>query len=902
MTPERWAEIRDAFADVLEHDAADRASILRALASRDAGLAREVENLLAGHDETGVVDELGEWIAPLRPLGDPESSDPRLPWDRVGRYRLLRELGRGGMGTVYLAERDDDFRQQVAVKVLHPAIADAGVSDRFLHERQILASLRHPHIASLLDGGTTTDGTPWFAMELVDGVRIDRWCDDRELSVEDRIRLFLDVCDAVWTAHRNLVVHRDLKPSNVLVTDDGDVALLDFGIAKLLDEGAPRDAVTRSQFPMMTPEYASPEQVRGEPVTTATDVYSLGVMLYELLTGLRPHRLATRTPSEIERLVAETRPTPPSRAVAGGARPGGPDAPESEEDAALERIRSARVRGTTPEGLARRLRGDLDLVVLTALARDPARRYDSAEKLAEDLRRFLAGRPLHARPDSTAYRWSLFVRRHRLGVAAAGALLTSLLAGLGGTVWQAREAREQARAAASERDRAHREALTAERVAAFLVGLFQHADPQVAQGRTPTVAEALETGADRISRELESEPAVRATLLASIAEVRRGLGDYEQARRLAEESLALRRTALGPLDPATAESLHLLAGIVHYEGDLGRAEALHRLALWQRRELLGERHPDVATSLDELADVHYDEGRYDAAEAVYREALEIRREALGQLHEDVATSLNSVGQILYVQGRAQEAEPFLREALAQRRFLLEPEHPDLASSLNNLAVIVDELGDLDAAIPLYRQALEARRRVLGDDHPKVAINLNNLATALVEGGRADEGAEAMLLEAHALTERTLGPGHRRIALISTNLGRLYLDAGRWEEAEQAQRRALEVRRAQLDEEHPDITLNLAYLAAVQRARGDVEGAVAAYRDVIARYGAVLDADHPRLLTSRVRLGQCLGDLGRRDEAREELATAHGLLREKLGSGDRRTRLAAESLAALEAGP
>jgi non-specific serine/threonine protein kinase/serine/threonine-protein kinase len=412
----RWNRVRDLFEEALDLEAASRDSLLDAIAERDPPLAAEVRSLLAAHEEaTGVLDT-------------PPLSRAAAPPDRIGPYRILELIGRGGMGVVYRATRDEEsFTQQVAIKLIDPFMRSDEILRRFRAERQILAMLEHPNIARLIDGGTAPDGSPYLVMEYVAGKPLLAWCDEHQLNVEGRLALFLDVCNAVQFAHQHLVVHRDLKSDNILVTEDGLPRLLDFGIAKLLSpEGGPALTVTAPMNRMLTPDYASPEQIRGEPATVAGDVYSLGVVLYELLSGSRPFHFITRTPEEILRVITQVDPVPPSQVVTRS--------PAGE---------AARRRGDTTSRLRRRLSGDLDYVVLKALERDPSRRYASVDQLVQDLRRHLDGFPVLARGRSATYRVSRFVSRHRTAVVTTGLVMLSLIAGLAATSWQARVARHE---------------------------------------------------------------------------------------------------------------------------------------------------------------------------------------------------------------------------------------------------------------------------------------------------------------------------------------------------------------------------------------------------------------------------------------------------------------------------
>jgi eukaryotic-like serine/threonine-protein kinase len=656
---------------------------------------------------------------------------------------------------------------------------------RFRHERQILAALEHPHIARLLDGGTTDDGLPYFVMEYVEGAPLDDYCDRHRLSTRERLKLFRDVCAAVHYAHQNLVVHRDLKPSNILVTAGGEVKLLDFGVAKLLDAETGGRTQTLPEVRLMTPDYASPEQVRGEAITTASDVYSLGVVLYELLTGRRPYRVKSHSFDEIVRVVCEGEPERPSTAAARPAETRGrdgatvPDAPQA----------GSRRRGGEAEKLRRQLAGDLDNIVLMALRKEPQRRYASAEQFSEDLRRHLAGLPVIAREDSFAYRAGKFVRRNRLAVSAAAAIAALLVAAVVVTLVQsARVARE--------RDRAERERERAERVSAFLVDLFKVADPGESKGNTVTARELLDQGAERIAQELKDQPEAQATLMNTMGKAYHSLGLYDRAAALLEGALRTRRERLGGEHADVAESLHDLGLLLHDKGDYDRAEPLLRESLEVRRRLFGAEHAEVAASLNDLAVLLGSRRDYAAAEPLYREALEMRRRLLGGEHPDLAMNLNNLALLLQEKGDLDAAEPLQREALAMHRKLLGPDHPDLVPSLNNLALLLHRKRDYAGAEPLYREALELRRKLYGEEHPQVAFTTANLATLLADKGD-HAAAEPLFRRSLGLRRKLLPAGHLHIGHSLLGLGRLLLERGEAAAAEQALGEAVAIFRAKL---------------------------------------------------------------------------------------------------------
>jgi serine/threonine-protein kinase len=909
MRQSRWRRVKEVFHGALEREAGERPAFLDRACAGDGMLRCEVESLLAAEDRPlpwldGPVFEVA---------ADMLARDPAAPLAgrRLGPWKLLREIGSGGMGTVYLAERADRaFEQQVAVKLLKRGMDSDDILRRFRQERQILASLDHPNIARLLDGGVTADGASYFVMEHIEGVPIDDYCRRNRLPVEERLELFATVCAAVHSAHRSLVVHCDLKPSNILVTSAGAPKLLDFGIAKLLgSEHVPlltATALTRPQ--MLTPEYASPEHLRGERITTASDVYSLGVLLYALLTGRLPYRFASRAPGEIERVVCEDEPPKPSTAVA--------------EDTDRGRERDLR----------RRLAGDLDTIVLRAMDKDPVRRYGSVEQLAEDLRRHRDGRPVIARKDTWLYRAGKFVKRHRVGTLAAALVAISLLAGIVATSWQAREARAQ-------REKARLQQQAAEQVAGLLAGLLHEADPFGLSGEALTVRELLDQGARQIEGALADQPQVRARMMDTIGVAYMNLGIYDRALPLLDEALASRRRVLGEEAPEVAESLAHLGSLWYEKGDLEAAAPLLRQALSMRSELLGERSPEVAESLDHLGSLLRDAGDYSGAEPLVREALALRRELLGeeapevatslhnlallllktgeypeaedfyrralelnrrlfgQRHPKVATNLHNLGGVLRLRGEYEDSERCLREALALHRELLGDEHPYAAAVLNTLAVLLKDKGDHPAAERTYREVLDLQRRQLGAEHPAVARTVSNLAASLA--GRGEHAAaEPLYREALDLYRRVLGDRHPEVANTLNHLGVLHYDRGDAGGAVSYLRQALELRRELLGPEHPSVAISLLDLGRVLTDRGDLEEAEPLLREGLRIREQKLAADHWRTANARSLLGACLTALGRYREAEPLLLDGYRTLAAQRGADHPQTSAALDRVVAL----
>jgi tetratricopeptide (TPR) repeat protein len=811
-----WRQVFEVLDEALELEPNERAAHVERVLSADQKLgAAAAAVLLDAEAATFLESPAAEFAAPF--LGTfPLDADRAAEGAQIGSYRILREIGRGGMGTVYLAERaDDQYQRLVAVKLLPAWSArNERLVRRFVDERQILAALDHPDIARLFDGGVTTDGLPWFAMEYVDGVPIDQYCKARDLTIESRLELFCRVCSAVQYAHRNLVVHRDLKPANILVTPDGGVKLLDFGIAKLLGgDASDAPSLTATGDRVMTPLYASPEQIRGDPISTASDVYALGVLLNELLTGRYPYRLTTREPHEVARAILEQEPERPSL----NAQP----------------------------KLARQLRGDLDTIVLKAMEKDPAVRYGTAEQLEADVRRHLAGLPLAARPENRLSRARKFVRRHRFGVATgAGVALLLVVFGVVSTV-QAIRIRGQAARITVERDRA-------EKVSGFLAGLFRTSDPYAGAGGGLTAREILDSGAVRIDRELAGQPDARAQMLFEMGRAYFGLGVRDRARRFVETSLAIRRRASPDAKIEIARTLDFLGVVLRDQGEIDAAEQAYRDALRLRVELSGPRHSEVARTLNGLASVLRAEGRFRSADSVSRQAVAIDEASATKNRIDLAESVDGLAQAVEERGDFSAASGLYRRVLALRQEALGATNPEVGRSLVRLAGAVGGAGQKAPADLLFRQGLAIERHALGNDHPDVAADETEHARLLHSRG-SDSEAESLYRHALTIARRKLGPVHPLTATMLTDLGELELDRGNPDRAEPLLREALAMRRSALPPQHPHIaqTEQLVGAAILANRRSlEAERFLLPSHD---RLRAAYGDDDPRTRTARRRL-------------------------------------------------
>ncbi len=778
-----WQRVRAMFEQALELPPADRATFLDTQCAGQPELRAEVEALLAADEQANAQPRELVAAAPalLQALAEDQRrvDDARLTGMRAGAWRLLREIGRGGMGTVYLAQRDDGaYTQQAAVKLLRADWPGSEMDRRLEAERQILAGLDHPGIARLLDGGSNADGRPFLVLDYVDGLPIGRWCDERQLGINERIRLFLQVCAAVAYAHRCLVVHRDLKPSNILVTTTGQVKLLDFGIAKLLQGVGDASTQTLRSF---TPEYASPEQVSGAPITTGVDVHALGLLLYELLTGKRAFGQSDSTPAAYEQAILHEQALAPSRAAGEGA-----DATD----------RASRCR-LTPTALTARLRGDLDAIVAKALRKEPEQRYASVEALADDLNRHLALEPVQARRGAWRYRSGRFLRRHALATAFATLALIAVLAGSAFSLWQASIAR-------AERDRAQIAATTAEAVTNFLTQLLAKATPDAGKGKELSVRDALDLAATDLDKKFADQPEVRARVQMLLGNVYTILGDYEKADvqlraglevivKLHGESsmevtdalslLANNLRKQGALDEANEvishahaiatkaiganaeQTLWLLSdvGLIAYErGEYNDAAKAFAAALDGMRKLPDANPRAIANVLHNHAAALTRAERYDDAEAAHLESLAIRRSLFTDPHTNIATGLHQLGVTKAAQKQYVEAARYFSEARAQYVILVGPEDENVLIEDLALARLEVDQGRFDAATTLLQPLLERHRKLLGNDHEDTAICAVELADALQHTGQ-NAAAQELISPAITVLEQAYPNGHNVLA-------------------------------------------------------------------------------------------------------------------------------------------
>jgi serine/threonine protein kinase/tetratricopeptide (TPR) repeat protein len=818
----------------------ERAAYLAQACGNDQDLRGRVERLLRNLDRAGNFLTQAEGAPSDQVAGLSLTSE--RPGDRIGRYKLLERIGEGGCGVVYMAQQEEPVRRRVALKIIKLGMDTRSVIARFEAERQALALMDHPNIAKVHDAGATETGRPYFVMELVRGVKITEYCDEKNLSTVQRLDLFVKVCQAVQHAHQKGIIHRDIKPTNTLVTVNDGVAvpkIIDFGIAKATTDQRLTDKTVFTAFEQFigTPAYMSPEQAEltSVDIDTRSDIYSLGVLLYELLTGKTPFdskELLQAGLDEMRRTIRDKEPPTPSTRVS-----------TMHGD---ELTTTAKRRGLEPPKLINQLRGDLDWIVMKCLEKDRARRYETANGLAMDIQRHLTNEPVLASPPSAFYRLQKLVRRNQVLYAAAGAVLLALVLGLGLSTFLFMKERAGRREQARLRQRSESEAAKSQQVAQFLKDMLAGVGPSVALGRDTTMLrEILEKTAERVSKELTNQPEVALDLRETIAKTYWDLGLYKEMENIALGSVNLARASFGEESLAVVNELALLGnaqwGLTHFN----QAEATEREALRLRHRIGGKDDLELAEALNSLGLVLEAQDKLREAEPFYREALALLRKLRGNEHPDVATSLYNLGNLLASEGKLDEAVATQREALAMRRKLLGTEHPDVAMSLNSLGGCFERQGNLGEAETTLREVLEVQRKLYGNEHRFVALSLCNLASTLRDEGKLAD-AEAHLREALAIVRKVLGDDHADVPSTIYTLAEVLCDEGKLAEAETLSREALAMNRKLLGDEHWDVSRTLGILVSILRREGKLAEAETLCREQVAQVRAHPRADERQL--------------------------------------------------------
>ncbi len=871
MEPLDWRELQSIFQQAVALPQEDRKEFLDRVCDGNLDLRNEIEALLIADQSQESVD------SPLKL--DMANLDSKLVGSVIDDWKIIRQIGVGGMGTVFLAHRHTtDFQQSAALKLVKKGMDSEAVVQRFQQERKILASLNHKNIAKLLDGGMTQDGRPYFVMEHVDGLPITQYCDQHRLNISQRLNLFRAVCSAVHHAHKNLIVHRDLKPSNIIVTGSGDLKLLDFGIAKLLDDSE-NQQFTRTGMQLHTPAYASPEQLINDPITTASDIYALGILFYELLTGRRPFEIK-RSEQEFRELVLTGQPVKPSDAV-------------TEIVSITNKTQTAETisqcRSTRVQGLKRTLAGDLDTICMMAMHREADRRYTSASEFASDIQRHLDGLPVSARPDSRIYRLNKFIKRNKASVSIASLAVLSIILI---TIFYTSQLKLQ-------RDIAIKERQKSEEVVRFVTGLFEYSKPSRRLGKDISAKDLLDEGANRIQFELVDQPLVQQTLKQVLGEVYYKLGQEQKALDLLTDALAKQRELLGEnhLDVATTK---LVLALVHQDrGNYDFAAELLSQALQTKKKLLGELHFDVAEVLSVFAYMEQMRGGYPQAETYFKKGLDISEQLSNGDNVYLAKLTKQLGGFYRYLDRNSEAEPLLRKALAmQVRIYQGGPHPDINSTKRELAALLRSTGEYQESKRLYLEVIESRTKILGPDHPELGNTWNSYSLLLT---RMDdyEGALAANIRFIEILKRAYSEATPSLAAAYFNQASMLRDLDRYSEAIKHYRLASETQDlVGLPEKHVHRAFPIAGIASVYVDQKNYAEATQLYRKVLALRRESLSDDHKTVIDAKNSLGGALTGLKRYKEAEELLLESYQQSLKTRGSKDGRTQRAMRKLIEL----
>jgi eukaryotic-like serine/threonine-protein kinase len=828
----RWERIQALFHEAADLEPGAQRLYLQRAAAGDEVLIAAVLELLDQDALGSPLLDRGVAHAASRILGpDPTVS---LPDNDFGPYRLTRLLGEGGMGVVYLAQRRD-LGSFAAIKLLRDSWLSPARRERFASEQRTLAQLNHPAIARLYDADVLQDGTPWFAMEYVDGAPLTTYCEEHGASITERLRLFRAVCEAVQHAHRHTVIHRDLKPSNILVTRDGSVKLLDFGIAKQLESvGRPADN-TQTGLRLMTPAYAAPEQVRSGQIGSHTDVYSLGVILYQLLTGRLPFDLSNRTPEEAATVIVDREPERPSS-----------------------------VANRTEAGLSRTAWADLDVLCLTAMHKDPERRYRTVEALVRDLDHYLEGEPLEARPDKLGYRLGKFVRRNRGPVAVATVTLLTIATLVVFYTVRLTRARNEAVA----------EAARTQRIQRFMLNLFQNGDESTAPSESLRVVAVIDRGLQE-AKSLSGEPAIQAELSQTLGTLYQQLGNFTRADSLLSAALDARKALHGPDHPDVARSLVALGLLRNQQSRYDEAEQLVRDALAIDRRHLTPDHPAVANAMAALGTVLQERGQYAAAIQVLDTALALSA-ARDSTSPEYAAVLGDLAKTHFFAGHYDLADSLHQRVLAMSRRLYGERHPHVASDLADLGQIQQMRGAYAAGEQYFRQALEIAQGWYGADNPQTASYLTMVGRALLYQDKYDD-ARVALEASLKIQERAYGPDHPNVANALNELGSVAWKEHRLDQAEAYRLRVLKIYRAAYGEKHQFVGVALANLAGVYQERKEYRRAEQLYREALETYKGNLAPDHINVGIGRIKLGRVLLRERRFSEAAAETLAGYEIL-------------------------
>jgi eukaryotic-like serine/threonine-protein kinase len=841
MDSSRWQKVQSLFHEAADLPESEQRSFLEAQCSDDSALVSEVLILLQEDSRGGSMLDRDIAHVAHQVFNDATSNAP--PFKEFGPYRIIKTLGEGGMGVVYLAERED-LGSQVAIKVLRDAWLSPARRARFAIEQRTLAQLNHPSIARLYDADTSPDGTPFFVMEYAEGVPLTAFCKQHNCPIAERLRLFRDVCEAVLYAHQRAVIHRDLKPTNILVKNDGTVRLLDFGIAKQVENLGESVDQTMTGLRLMTPAYAAPEQIRGEQVGIQADVYSLGVVLYELLAGRLPFDLTNRTPAQAEKILTEDGAEKPSTAAGEIATPAG----ENENSALASKAAWA----------------DLDVLCLTAMHRDVRQRYRSVEALIRDVDHYLKGEPLEAQPDSLRYTVSKFVRRNWRTLSAAAAVLAMIV---GVVIFYTVRLTRARNAALAQAERT-------QRIQQFMLNLFQGGDPSAAPPDDLRVITLLDRGVQE-ARSLDTEPAVQAELFETLGGIYQKLGKFDQADSLLQSALHTRESVFGADSVETAKSLLALGSLRDDQAQYEESERLIRQALDIDKRHLPPNDPAIAKAMLALGTVLADRGAYDQSIAMLEETVRLYS-APGSAPTDAADSLHQLANAHFYAGHYEVSTVLNQRVLGMYKQIYGERHPRVADIYINLGAIRYDLGHYSEAEQYDRQALDIVQSWYGKDNPETATDLTILARALVFQNRYDEGSD-LLRQSLAIKERAFGKMHPSVASTLNELGNVASKTGKYDLAKQYFNRMADIYRAVYGEHHYLVATALSNLASVYLAEHDWASAEKIFRQVIPLYTETQSATHINTGIARTKLGRALLRERRYAEAETESRAGYDIL-------------------------
>ncbi|HKK62072.1 MAG TPA: serine/threonine-protein kinase [Bacteroidales bacterium] len=816
MDKKLWERVENIVDDVLQiNDPDERTSYIQEECANDPKLKKEVTDLLSSIESSGSFwdsmlyssSKLMNELKQKQAGSSSGSGSPKVLPEKIGSYKIKKLIGKGGMGYVYLAEHlSRQFNTKVALKIIRREINQQDRIRRFVQERKILSRLNHPNIARLYDGGISEDGRPFFVMEYIEGSSITDYCNNNNLSVNEKLQLFTDACEAVQFAHSNFIVHRDLKPDNIIVTSKGNVKVLDFGIAKLIDnEVLTEDEViqTIDGHRFLSLNYAAPEQITLDPVSAATDVYTLGLLLYEVLTGTKPFDLSGKKLAEAEKIIRETPPTSPS---------------------------------SVSTEKQRKLIGDIDSIVLKALRKEPESRYESVALLLEDIEHFLNNRPVKARSGTIRYKSSKFVKRNKTAIVVS---VLFLIVALSFTNYHINQINE-------ERNQAQIEAEKANEVSDFLVGLFESSNPYRIKGTTVTAQELLNQGIDDVSN-LEGQPALQAQMFDALGRAQLGLGNYDLGDSLINNGLSIRSESDNLSDKEIAFSLDSRSTSLHLKGDFVEAEIFARRALLLNKSLYGSNSPQVGTSLHNLGYSLKAQGEYSVAESLYVEALKIRRSNSNLGNEDIASTLNNLGQLYTEIGNYSAADSLHREALRIRQKIWGESHPKTTESLNNLAQVLDGKGNYAEAEILYRRVIEINKETIGYKHPVTVRFINNLAVVLEKQGNLDE-AESLKRESLTIRKEILGEDHPDVTTSMNNLGVLLRKKGKYKESAAIFQVVLERLSEHYGPNHPYVAFTTSNMADALTEGKEFIKADSTYLEALKIMKTAFHDSHPHVAT------------------------------------------------------